>query len=177
MKPSVKEALAVLKYLGLTLPITVEALHDAIQRDIRKDYPGAQLIGQPDSMEEEGVLYGLCTATENGIVYHFRDDGPKEHTIWNQCHELMHAFKRDVKVRQKNWQGGSASLRHDPVIDTIEEVRVETLAEGFMLLIVMGERALELVDTQDATAHDDEGDACAHGLRRRLARFERMLSF
>ncbi len=177
MKPSVKEALAVLKQLGLTLPLTVDALHDAIQRDIRKDYPGAQLIGQPDSMEEDGVLYGLCTPTETGIVYHFRDDGPKEHTIWNQCHELMHAFERHVKACQRNGRGSYASLRHDPVIDTNDEVRVETLAEGFMLLIVMGERARDLVDTQDAIAYDDGGDARVRGLRRRLARFDRMLSF
>jgi len=175
VKPSVKEALTVLKYLGLTLPITVDALHDAIQRDIRKDYPEAQLIGQPDSMEEEGVLYGLCTPTETGIVYHFRDDGPKEHTIWNQCHELMHAFKRHVKARQTMGQANGVSLRHDPVIDTTEEIVVETLAEGFMLLIVMGERAVELADTHDA--NEDDGDARVQGLRERVARFQRTLSF
>jgi len=56
------------------------------------------------------------------------------------------------------------------------EIVVETLAEGFMLLIVMGERAVELADTQDATTHD-EGDARVQGLRERVARFQRTLSF
>ncbi len=175
MKSSVKEAITVLNYLGLSLPITVGELHDAIQRDICKDYPDVRLIGQPDSMEEAGVLYGLCTPEDNAIVYHFRNDGPNEHTIWNQCHELMHAFKRHVKARQSMDPVNVTSLRHDPVIDTLKETVVETLAEGFMLLIVMGERAVDLVDSSGVD--EENGDGRVRGLRARVSRFERTLRF
>ncbi len=87
----------------------------------------------------------------------------------------MHAFKRHVKARQTMGQANGVSLRHDPVIDTTEEIVVETLAEGFMLLIVMGERAVELADTHGA--NEDDGDARVQGLRERVARFQRTLSF